>query len=408
MHVLCVTDYLNNVGGAELSAQTIIDGLVNSPIISQVTVIGADFNNYEQLDFGGANVVPVKMPAKFDNVPDLVADAVIASRLSHRITAIKDDVDIVHAHHRRAAHAVSQASPAVPTIQTVRDYWPICPISIYSVGSDRCEGCDDCLDECLTYQEWDGVLEPFHRRYLLTKRKQNRKRTTFDCHVFISNHLQKVIQLNADLNGQTTVIYNPVEVDIPNVGKRDKKRFVTASRLSAVKGIDTVVRAIALVQECHPNATLDIYGNGPEEDTLRNLARDLGVSTEVTFHGRQSASEVYQSMATATATIFPSKWEEPFGRITVESMKLGTPVIGSDTGGIGELITPERTGLLFPPDDHQSLAAEIRRVIEDSELALQIEREGRVFSREFSKNQITSDYISLYRNLLEQSTIGDP
>lgn len=402
MHILTVTDYLNNVGGAELSTQTIVEGLAAKPEISKISVLGVDLFSEPRLEYSSADVLPVSLPTWIDRFPDLASDRLVATLLSRRISQLEPTIDLVHAHHRRSIHAVEKCTLSCPSIATIRDYWPTCPISVYSIGSTKCNGCESCLDQCLEYQGWDGIDEPLRRKYLLSKRETNRNHFNADCTVFISNYLQETIKSAESVNGKSDVIYNPVEIpdlDVPTNVREQK--IITASRLSKIKGIDTVIRAFESVVDSYPNATLAIYGDGPQRAELEQLAAHCGVENSVVFHGKRPASEVYESMATATATVFPSLWQEPFGRVTVESLRLGTPVIGSDVGGIGELITPTETGLLYPPGDDKMLSKQIRRLLDDEVLRSSISQTGRTFSQQFTKEQIASEYLDLYLELVE-------
>ncbi len=402
MHVLIVTDYLNNVGGAEISTRTIVEGLSAEPSVSRISVLGVDLSGEPQLDFSSSEVISVSLPAWIDRIPDLASDRIVSSLLSRRISQLDSRVDIVHAHHRRAIHAVAKTSLSCPSVTTIRDYWPTCPISVYSIGAEKCNGCEHSLEQCLSYQGWDGIDEPLRRQYLRSKRQTNRNYFGADCTVFISNYLQKIIESNELVTGRSKVIYNPV--DIPDFGimsETREEKIITASRLSKVKGIDTVIQAFGSVLEVYPNTTLEIYGDGPQRTDLEELAAHNGVEDNVVFHGKRPASEVYKSMATATATVFPSLWQEPFGRVTVESLRLGTPVIGSDVGGISELITPAETGLLYPPADDEMLAEQICRLLDDNELRASISHTGQKFSQQFTKEQVASEYLGLYRELVE-------
>jgi len=409
MHVLAVTDYLNNVGGAEISAKTIVRGLTSIPAIDRVSVVGIDLSGHSHLDYGEASVHSVSLPRSVDSIPDLISDSMIASLLGRKITKLDQDIDIIHAHHRRATHAVAYSNSTTPCVSTVRDYWPTCPISVYSIGEKQCTGCENDLDECLAYQGWNGIDEQFRRMYLKRKRERNRERFNSDYTVFISEFLKDTIEREETIDGHSTVIYNPVDIPSIEVGEdRQERTLVTASRLSAVKGIDTAIHAVAALVERYPDLTLSIYGDGPERSELEDIVQHLGIEDNVTFHGKEPVETVYEAMASATATVFPSLWQEPFGRVTVESWLLGTPVIGSDVGGIGELIQHGDTGYVFSPGNHKELANHIQTLLETPERCEKMGKAGRTFAERFRPSNVAAAYTEVYSELLssKSSTSG--
>lgn len=400
MRVLYLTDYLNNVGGAELSAQTIVSEVSASPEIRSATVVGADLPSESRLDYGRANVVPLSLPERVDRLPDYAVDSLVERLLAREASKRVDGVDVVHAHHRRSSLALSHLSTDTFTLSTVRDYWPICPISVYHVDGEQCTGCEHRLDDCVSYQGYDGPASAAVKPYLLAKRRHNRKRFGSDGVVFIADHLRRTVGDTASLPALTETIYNPVSVpQEATTGRREgPPLFVTASSLTLEKGIQTAVNAMRRVIREYPDARLAMFGDGPLRTELEERATPLDDAVE--FHGRVDSSTVYSTMQDATATIFPSRWNEPFGRITVESMMLGTPVVGSDVGGIAEVVDHGRTGLLFNSDDASELSDHLLTLVQDEELWLRLQREGLDASERFSPEAIADEYVELYRSIV--------
>jgi glycosyltransferase involved in cell wall biosynthesis len=402
MHVLGITDYLGNVGGAEISASTILTTLAERDDVDRVTVVGIAAPEADRLDFGAAEVVPVSPPPAADSLPDFAVDLLAERRLARAAEDRVATADVVHSHHRRSTLALSYLDIDVPTVATVRDFWPACPISIYHVGGEACTGCNDQLDGCMEYQGWDGLSEPVTKAYLLAKRRHQRPALeAADCAVFIAAHLQERLSDDIAMPDRTETIYNPVELNVDlRPASFDEPTFVTASSLTDSKGVEIAVRAVGRLHENYSDARLLVFGDGPLWDDLEELAADVAPEA-VEFHGRVPLDEVYAAMKGATATIFPSMWDEPFGRVTVESMILGTPVVGSDVGGIAEIIDDERTGLLFPPGDEVALAAALRRLCADDQLAGRLAAAAQERSTTFDPERVARDHRKLYGSLLE-------
>jgi glycosyltransferase involved in cell wall biosynthesis len=156
----------------------------------------------------------------------------------------------------------------------------------------------------------------------------------------------------------------------------DARRFVCVGRFSASKGQDVLLTAMREVIRRYPDVKLEFIGEGPFRATCEELAGRLGVAGNCTFSGLLPHSKVFSAMAEAWATIVPSR-NEAFGLVNIESMAVSVPVIGSNTGGIAEIIRDGQDGLLFPPGDHAALAGRMIRLIEDAPLREQMAASAR-------------------------------
>jgi glycosyltransferase involved in cell wall biosynthesis len=151
-------------------------------------------------------------------------------------------------------------------------------------------------------------------------------------------------------------------------------RLLYVGRLDERKGVDTAVEAMA---ELPVQARLELIGGWDtrEEDRLRDLARGIGVEERVHFAGQLDRSEIAAAYARADATVFPVRWEEPWGLVPLESMAKGRPVVARGRGGSGEYLRDGENCLLFAAGDAQALAAAVRRLAEDPALRARL-RDG--------------------------------
>lgn len=136
--------------------------------------------------------------------------------------------------------------------------------------------------------------------------------------------------------------------------------IVLAGRLSPEKGIDVAIRAMGDIE----GAVLDIAGTGPDEAPLRRLAESVAPG-RVRFLGLVDKAEVQRLMLAASVVVVPSRWYENQPMVVLESLARGVPVVGSDLGGMPELIEPGETGDLVPPNDPKALAAALRPYISE-------------------------------------------
>ena len=135
-----------------------------------------------------------------------------------------------------------------------------------------------------------------------------------------------------------------------------------AGRLTAQKALEV---AFAAVERCE-GVTLIVAGDGPEREGLERLA-----GRRVRFLGPISRREVFELLAAADAALLSSSWEN-FPHTVVEALAVGTPVVATDVGGVGEVVRDGENGLLVPAGDVDALAAAVRRLAGDPELAARL------------------------------------
>jgi glycosyltransferase involved in cell wall biosynthesis len=163
--------------------------------------------------------------------------------------------------------------------------------------------------------------------------------------------------------------YRPAAEPRENTGPL---RILAAAMLAPWKAVDVLIRAFAALEDIP--AQLLIAGDGPDAESLRTLAASLGVGSRVSFAGLRDDIDVL--MREADVFVQPS-YREALGLSLVEAMASGCAVIGSDVGGIPEVIDNEVTGLVVPAGDVQALAAALRRLASDDELRRRFGERGR-------------------------------
>jgi glycosyltransferase involved in cell wall biosynthesis len=171
------------------------------------------------------------------------------------------------------------------------------------------------------------------------------------------------------------------------------------------KGQEVLVKAAALLRERFPDVRYLIVGTasrGSEDhlDRLRELIRVNGVEDRFFFTG--DMNDVRNVYAALDITVVPSIQAEPFGMVVMESMALGTPVVGSRCGGIPEQVVDGKTGLLFEPGNEQELAQALACLLEDEQLRRSMGKAGQVRAREvFAMEQTYSRTAACFRGVAE-------
>ncbi|MDJ1470902.1 glycosyltransferase family 4 protein [Xanthocytophaga flava] len=187
--------------------------------------------------------------------------------------------------------------------------------------------------------------------------------------------------------------------------KENEIIFLQLGRMVPRKGVDNVIRALSKVNQCHQSVRLLIVGGDydspnmelcPEISRLQQIAKEEGVSLQVTFTGRKNR-DMLKHYYSAADVFISTPWYEPFGITPLEAMACGTPVIGSQVGGIKYSVADGETGFLVPPNDPDALAEKMSQLICDPELLQQmkknaIERVNTLFTWEKVAEEVSDLY----------------
>jgi glycosyltransferase involved in cell wall biosynthesis len=168
------------------------------------------------------------------------------------------------------------------------------------------------------------------------------------------------------------------------------------------KGIDVLLRAVSKV----PEARAFIAGDGPLSDSLSLLTNELGIRDRVTFSGSLAPSDAIDAIGALDVCVLPSRtrpnWKEQFGRVLVEAMAQGVPVVGSSSGAIPE--TMGDAGIVFEEDSVDDLAAALRSTLEPSRRAEMIERGLERAKTRYSIDAVTDVLENALRRSLSDSS----
>ena len=185
----------------------------------------------------------------------------------------------------------------------------------------------------------------------------------------------------------------------------DGPLLVFVGRVVEEKGVEEVVRTVALLRDELPGTCAVVAGTGQHLERVRALAGELGVADRVHLAGWVDPADVPSWFAAADVVLAPSKigpdgWAEGQGLTIIEAMAVGRPVVSTTTGGIPDTITDGRTGLLVPPADAPAIAAAVRRLMAHPALAERLAREGAASVRSrFDRGRTADDIAAIYRRL---------
>lgn len=200
-----------------------------------------------------------------------------------------------------------------------------------------------------------------------------------------------------------TYIYNGVNYAPSGKNKWDSHLFkmVLIGRLSKEKGQDIAIEACKLLHnKGYQNFCLDLYGNGIDKDRYEALINEYGLEGIANLKGYYSKIPIHEYHVGLMCSS-----HEAFGRVTVEYMMNGLPVIGLDSGGTSEIIENNATGYLLKNADAEILSTYLERLYSNRALCEELGKKGRWRAETFFTEKIYCDNIyDLYKECFD---LGD-
>jgi glycosyltransferase involved in cell wall biosynthesis len=183
-------------------------------------------------------------------------------------------------------------------------------------------------------------------------------------------------------------------------GERDPNRLLFVGRLTAQKGIEGLIEALARMRHA---ASLDVVGDGPLASALAARVGALGLTDRVRWLGALPQPTLVDLYRRAAALVVPST-DEGLGLVAVEAQLCETPVVAYESGGLTDTVQHERTGLLVPPGVVDALSAALDQLLDHPDRGAELGRAGRIVALAgFAPESAARRYAGIYR-----SVVGSP
>jgi glycosyltransferase involved in cell wall biosynthesis len=190
----------------------------------------------------------------------------------------------------------------------------------------------------------------------------------------------------------------PADVELFSPGgTRASNRLLFVGRLTAQKGVDLLLRAVA---ELQPDVSLDVVGDGVEADSLRELGLALGLGSRVRWHPPVPQAALVEFYRVAAALVVPAV-EEGLGLVAVEAQLCETPVVAFDSGGLRDVVADGETGILVRSVSAAGLATALHDLLQRPDRGASLGRAGRARALEtFAPDAVARHYAGIYQEAI--------
>jgi len=310
--------------------------------------------------------------------------------------------DLVHIFHNNLYPLpVLLAIPQnIPIIQSVNDYQLVCA-SVWGVYRDTGKECNcgfslaSVKNKCI----------PLYR-YLIffLKNKFSRALTKKRVALFLVSHSQ--LKRRMEKQGFSNIRIIPHFFQPLNrrgslkESLRNNKILLFIGKLSMEKGCHILIDALKIVNNKIPDIKLIIVGDGPEKINLVNQVFLLGLQKKIDFRGILKRQQLPRLYIASLGLIVPSIWMENSGLVLIEAMYFGKPIIGSNIGGIPDLIKNNNNGLLFTPRSRIDLAKKILTLVMDEKKRKKMNKLSKQYYIKYSPEVYFDNLISFYKDVI--------
>ena len=288
----------------------------------------------------------------------------------------------------------------IPVVMSANDYKLICPNYKLYHHSQICEDCKDgayykaiqnkCCKDSLAVSV-ASTAEAYVHKWLDSYRKN------IDLFLFASEFMAKKTE---EFWGAKTfswdILKNPFESKKYALSKEYDDYCIYFGRIIDEKGVDVLINAMKYCLECK----VKIVGDGPDEKILQDLVSKLKLDN-VEFVGAKWGEELDEILSKARFVVVPSVWHENFPYVILQSFALGKAVIGSNRGGIPELIKDGEYGYVYDAPNAKELGEKIRLLWESpKETVIMGEKAKLYVATNFNDEKFYENIMRIYNKVL--------
>lgn len=313
----------------------------------------------------------------------------------------KDRPDVVHVHNLYPLFSpsvlVACRREGVPVVMTVHNFNLTCPTGQHLYKEMVCEDCVGGHEyRCVLKNCRNNILES--SAYALRKSFARRFRLFHDnvsVLIALTAFTKRRLRQAGFREDQIAVVPNPTSIRETTVDRLAGEYVAFAGRVSAEKGVDTLLSAAAQM----PDVPFKVAGDGPVLSEMMAKA-----PRNVEFLGRLGFDALISFYRRARVLVVPSVCLEQFGMVVVDAMALGVPVIASRIGGLPYVVDDGVTGSLFEPGNPEDLAHQVRRLWEDDQVCVRMGKAAKQkVKQQYSQDTYYHNLMSVFQTAIRRS-----
>lgn len=357
-------------------------------------------SKYEEYFINNISYANMNLKTKIMNSAKMIYSVEAYKKIKKIVKDTKPDLAHLHIFQHQLSPSIIQAlrREGIPIVNTIHDLKIICPNYKMLNKNGICEECKEgkyynCfINSCIKNSKLDSLVtmfEAYLHKYLKS-------------YLYVNKYIcpsefyrKKLLEFGIPEN---KVVHIPNYIDIKQFKPcyEAQNYFIYAGRLSEEKGIKTLIKAMKYVK----TSKLCILGAGPLESELRNEVKDFKLNN-IEFLGFKTGKELENIIRNSKFIIIPSEWYENCPMSVIEAMAYGKPVIGSNLGGIPELIQNEITGFIFSAGNEEEMASKINYLLDNPTRCRSMGKEGRMAAQKLYNKDIHFQKLNdIYKSLL--------
>lgn len=359
-------------------------------------------SEYENYFIDNIDYTDKKIVNKMKNASKIVYNFDANKKLRKLIKKTKPDIAHLHIFQHQLSPSILSVlkEENIPIVYTVHDLKPICLNYKMMNGKGICEKCmggkyyncikGKCVKNSYLFS-LINVIEGYFHKMLKSYDK-------IDKFITPSNfYRKKMIEAGFD---ERRIIHVPnfIEINDFEPSYKFKDYFIYVGRLSEEKGIKTLIKAMKDVNR----SCLKIVGTGPIEDELKSIVNEEKI-TNIQFLGFKTGNELKEIVKNSKFMVITSEWYENGPMSVIEAMAYGKPIIGSNIGGIPEMIKNNVNGYIYETFNSNELSKCINKLLDSNNDIVSFGIKSRKTVEAYYNSQYHYDkIISIYNNILNE------
>lgn len=318
------------------------------------------------------------------NIKRLIYNKTTKTNFERLVNDFKPDLVHVFSVHIRLTPSFFEICEKrnIPIIMSCNDYKHICPNYKLYQNNKLCESCKGgkfynatlkrCSKNSLKYSLASTLEAYIHNHMGIYKKK-------IKLFLFASNFMaKKTKEFWEDTPYEWDILKNPFKSSSNHLEPSYDDYILYFGRLIEEKGVDILIKAM----EFCPNIKLKIIGAGPQEEELKSITRNLKLKN-VEFLGPKWGDDLNQVLSKCLFVVVPSLWHENFPYVIIQSFDYAKAVVGTNRGGIPEMLKNEEFGFIYDAKNHLELSRKINFAYKNKSMIIKM---GKNAKRHVHKN----------------------